>query len=66
MKYVSEYMEEFTRAIQAQNKKGEHTGVNPTTGKHYYEYCDLDSLARMYLLNTVSGNSDGMWRSFIL
>lgn len=64
MKYVSEYMEEFTRAIQAQNKKGEHTGVNPTTGKHYYEYCDLDSLARMYLLNTVSGNSDGMWRSF--
>lgn len=64
MKYISEYMEEFTRAIQAQNKKGEHTGVNPTTGKHYYEYCDLDSLARMYLLNTVSGNSDGMWRSF--
>lgn len=64
MKYISEYMEEFTRAVQAQNKKGEHTGVNPTTGKHYYEYCDLDSLARMYLLNTVSGNSDGMWRSF--
>lgn len=64
MKYISEYMEEFTQAVQAQNKKGEYTGVNPKTGKHYYEYCDLDSLARLYLLNTVSGNSDGMWRSF--
>lgn len=64
MKYISEYMEEFTQAVQAQNKKGEYTGVNPTTGKHYYEYCDLDSLARLYLLNAVSGNSDGMWRSF--
>lgn len=32
MKYVSEYMEEFTRAIQAQNKKGEHAtyaALNP-------------------------------------
>lgn len=63
MKYISEYMEEFTQAIQAQNKKGEYTGVNPTTGKHYYEYCDLDSLARLYLLNAVSGNSDGLWHS---
>lgn len=63
MAYISEYFEEFMQAIYATNKAGEHTGVNPTTGKHYYEYCDLDSLARMYLLNAVSGNNDGFWRS---
>lgn len=64
MRYISEYFQEFEDAITAQDGEGNYTGRNPNTGRYYYEYCDLDSLAQQYLLNTVSSNRDGLWRSF--
>ena len=64
MRYISEYFQEFEDAITAQDGDGNYTGRNPKTGRYYYEYCDLDSLAQQYLINSVSSNRDGFWRSF--
>lgn len=63
MLYISEYFQEFEDALRAQNADGTYTGRNPTTGRYYYDYCDLDSLVQQYLLNTVASNRDGFWRS---
>lgn len=65
-KYISEYVQEFENAIMATDENGNHTGQNPDTGLFYYDYADLDSLVRIYLLNSVSGYNDGFWRSLYM
>ena len=61
--YVSERFQEFEDAITATNAYGNHTGVNPYTGRDYTELCDLDSLVQMYMILTFSCNYDGYDKS---
>lgn len=63
VKYISEYMQEFEDAVWAIDSKGEHTGRNPYTGLYYYDYCDMDSLIREYMIQTILSNGDGFSRS---
>ena len=63
MKYVSEYYQEFEDAVYATDESGVYTGVNPETGKHYYEYFDKDSLVQVFLLQELSLNPDGFYSS---
>lgn len=65
-KYISEYVQEFENAIMATDENGNHTGQNPDTGLYYYEYVDLESLVRIYILNSVSSYRDGFWRSLYM
>ncbi len=52
MNYISEFMQGFEDAIFAKD------GRNPKTGKAFYEYVDLESLALKYMLEEVSKNLD--------
>ena len=63
MAYISEYYQEFEDAVYAQDADGNYTGYNAETGKYYYEYCDLTSLVQVYLLQSLSGNSDAFYSS---
>lgn len=65
-KYISEYVQEFENAIMATDENGIHTGKNPDTGLFYYDYADLESLVRIYLLDSASGYNDGFWRSLYM
>ena len=56
--YISEYVQEFEDAVYHVNEDGESDGVNPETGKHYYEYVDRESLVRIYLIQELSNNVD--------
>ena len=56
--YISEKWHEFEDAVYAKDGNDVHTGINPDTGKAFYEYCDLDSLCRMYLIYYFSNNQD--------
>ena len=51
--YISTFWQEFEDAVYSTN------GYNTKTGKYYYEYCDLDSLVKLYLINEFSKNHDG-------
>lgn len=51
--YISAFWQEFEDAVYSAN------GYNSKTGKYYYEYCDLDSLVKLYLINEFSKNHDG-------
>lgn len=62
VKYISEYFQEFENAVCAK-KDGEYTGINPDTGKAFTEYCDLDSMVKMYCLYLFSDNEDAYYRS---
>ena len=64
MTYISEYYQEFENAVYAQDADGNYTGYNEETGKYYYEYCDLESLVRVYLLQELANNVDGFYSSF--
>lgn len=55
--YISAFWQEFEDAVYSEN------GYNKTTGKYYYEYCDLDSLVKVYLINELSKNVDGFLSS---
>lgn len=57
MLYISEYYQEFENAVYAE-QNGIYTGFNTETGKYYYDYCDKESLVKMYLLQEISGNID--------
>ncbi len=59
VKYISEYYQEFEDAVYATNAKGAYTGYNETTGKYFYEYVDIDSLVKMFVLQEVGLNPDG-------
>lgn len=51
--YISAFWQEFEDAVYSKN------GYNAKTGKYYYEYCDLESLVKLYFINEFSKNSDG-------
>ena len=49
--YIADLYQKFEDAVY-------NGGVNPETGKHYYDYADIDSLVRCYLVMEASGNSE--------
>lgn len=63
MKYISEYYQEFENAVYATDADGNYTGYNEATGKYYYDYCDLDSLVKMYLIQELSASTDAFHAS---
>lgn len=50
--FIANLWQEFEDAVYSPN------GFNEKTGKYYYEYCDLDSLVRCYVLNEFVKNID--------
>lgn len=55
--FISAFWQEFEDAVYSAN------GYNSKTGKYYYDYCDLDSLVKLYLINELSKNVDGFMSS---
>lgn len=50
--FISQFYQDFEDAVFSPD------GYNATTGKYYYEYCDLDSLVKIYLINEFTKNYD--------
>ncbi len=50
--FISQYFQEFEDAVFSPD------GYNKATDKYYYEYCDLDSLVNIYLINEFTKNYD--------
>ena len=63
LEYISEYYQEFEDAVYAVNQRGRFTGINPGTKRSFTSYCDLDSMARMYLIYQFSLNADAYFGS---
>ena len=59
VEYISRYYQEFEDALYSA------TGYN-SKGKHYSDYIDVDSLARMYVIYEFTSNFDGCSSSFYL
>ena len=59
IEYISSFYQEFEDAVYSE------TGYNEL-GKHYTEYIDMDSWARMYLLQEYAMNLDAARTSFYL
>lgn len=59
MKYISEYYQAFEDAVYAKDDTGAYTGYNASTGKYFYDYVDMDSLVKVFLLQELSLNCDG-------
>ncbi len=59
MKYISEYYQAFENAVYATDGTGAYTGYNKDTGKYFYEYVDMDSLVKVFLLQEFALNCDG-------
>lgn len=59
MKYISEYYQEFEDAVYATDETGAYTGYNTATGKYFYDYVDMNSLVKVFLLQELSLNCDG-------
>lgn len=57
MDYISAYYQAFETAVYSPD------GYNVETGKYYYDYCDLESLVKMYLVQSLSGNCDAFFSS---
>lgn len=55
--YISAFWQEFEDAVYSDD------GYNRKTGKYYYEYCDLDSLVKLYLINELGKNYDSFTSS---
>ncbi len=55
--YIADYFQDFEDALYSD------TGYN-SKGKHFSEYCDIDSLARQYLLQELALNIDAAVTSF--
>lgn len=51
--YIADLMQGFQDAV------AEADGINPTTGRHYSEYIDINSFAQKYLVEEISKNYDG-------
>ena len=51
--YIYRFMQGFENAIFAAD------GIDPDTGKAYYEFVDINSLAMKYMINEFSQNYDG-------
>ncbi|MBQ3084638.1 MAG: CotH kinase family protein [Clostridia bacterium] len=50
--YIANYFQEFEDAVFAED------GICPKSGKYYYEYFDLTSLARKYIIEEITKNID--------
>ncbi len=50
--FISQFYQDFEDAVFSPD------GYNKKTGKYYYEYCDLDSLVKIYLINEYTKNYD--------
>ncbi len=50
--FISNFYQEFEDAVFSPD------GYNAKTGKYYYDYCDLDSLVKIYLINEFTKNYD--------
>lgn len=50
--FISNFYQEFEDAVFSPE------GYNAETGKYYYDYCDLDSLVQIYLINEYTKNYD--------
>lgn len=59
MRYISEYYQAFEDAVYATDDAGAYTGYNASTGKYFYDYVDMDSLVKVFLLQELSLNCDG-------
>ena len=59
MRYISEYYQAFEDAVYATDESGAYTGYNADTGKYFYEYVDMDSLVKVFLLQELALNCDG-------
>ncbi len=59
VKYISEYYQDFEDAVYATDAKGAYTGFNQATGKYFYDYVDLDSLVKMFIIQELGLNPDG-------
>ncbi len=59
VEYISGYYQDFEDALYSR------TGYN-SQGKHYSEYIDVESLAKMYLMLEFTANFDGCSSSFFL
>lgn len=59
MKYISEYYQAFEDAVYATDATGAYTGYNASTGKYFYDYVDMDSLVKVFLLQELALNCDG-------
>lgn len=55
--YISNFWQEFEDAVYSEN------GYNRSTGKYYYDYVDLQSLVKLYLINELCKNYDGFHSS---
>ena len=52
VEYIANFFQEFEDAVFAED------GKCPSTGKYYYEYFDLTSLARKYIVEEITKNID--------
>jgi len=59
MQYISEYYQAFENAVYATDANGSYTGYNAATGKYFYDYVDMDSLVKVFLLQELGLNPDG-------
>ncbi|MCI6586152.1 MAG: phosphodiester glycosidase family protein [Oscillibacter sp.] len=59
MKYISEYYQAFEDAVYATDDTGAYTGYNASTGKYFYDYVDMVSLVKVFLLQELALNCDG-------
>lgn len=50
--FIGNFWQEFEDAVYSEN------GYNRKTKKYYYDYCDLDSLVKLYLINELGRNYD--------
>lgn len=55
--FIAAFWQEFEDAVYSAD------GFNTKTGKYYYEYCDLESLVNLYLINELGKNWDGFGSS---
>ena len=55
--FIAGFWQEFEDAVYSTN------GYNSKTGKYYYEYCDLESLVNLYLINELGKNHDSFYSS---
>ena len=73
--YISDYVREAEKALfagavvdkngeAAEDEFDETDGVNPDTGKSVWDYFDMDSWARMYLVQDFTVQSDDEYYSF--
>ena len=51
--YISRFIQGYENAIFADD------GIDPDSGKHYYEFVDSESLVLKYMLEEISKNEDG-------